>query len=212
MSKILVLLTGLNRTKKSYQRLIDQTPKGWEMYVLSYQQLMPNGDIKACEKIISNFLKSHHLKKIYLAGHSLGGGLAIKFASEHPESVEKLYLINSIGVYKKENSIKALSNFLMTHLISKVNLAENIQAIVRILKRPNYHLSLSRFVRTINLENEAKNIKVPTILTWGAKDFIVPLWKGEKLHSLIKNSKLIVLEGMDHDWILHSPELFWNNI
>lgn len=212
MSKTLVFFTGLGRTKKSYQKLIDQAPVVWKVYVLSYQQLMSNGDISESTKVILNFLKINDLQRVYIAGHSLGGGLALNFAAKHPEFLEKLFLINSIGIYKKENRSQTLSNFLFTHLISRVNLLENIQALFRMLVKPNYHFNLSRFVRTINLENEAKRINVPTILIWGEKDLLVPLWKGEKLHALIKNSKLFILKDMDHDWILHSPQAFWQNI
>ncbi len=80
------------------------------------------------------------------------------------------------------------------------------------IKRPTYHFNLLNYMRKLDLTSTAQNIKSSTIIIWGEKDYMVPLWQGEKLHELIKGSKLIVLKGMDHDWILHSPELFWQNI
>src|SRR3989344_2544636 len=40
--------------------------------------------------------------KVILIGHSNGGRIALAFANQHPEKVEKLILIDSAGIYHNE--------------------------------------------------------------------------------------------------------------
>ncbi len=44
-----IMIVG--RTAISYQKLINQASKSWEVYVLDYNQLMPKGDINDSELI-----------------------------------------------------------------------------------------------------------------------------------------------------------------
>lgn len=41
-------------------------------------------------------------------------------------------------------------------------------------------------------------LAMPTLLIWGDKDTITPLWQGEKLNRIISNSSLNVLKGLGH--------------
>ena len=56
------------------------------------------------------------------------------------------------------------------------------------------------FVKTLNeeLKVELSNIDKPALLIWGMKDDESPPEVGKKMNSLIRNSKLIILEGKDH--------------
>lgn len=192
--KNLVIFGGWGRNEKSYQGLINNALEGWKIYYISNPEFIPN-------------------KRFYLLGHSLGGVLALEFACHHLDMVEKLFLVDSEGIYGHESLPQVLRNFLKTHTLQgKKKAGENLKAIYRILRRPVFHFKLAHFAHHANMEEEAKAIKVPTIILWGEKDHLTPLWQGEKLHGLIKGSKLVVLKDMYHDWILLHPELFWQNI
>jgi len=74
------------------------------------------------------------------------------------------------------------------------------------------HLRLAQFAHNIDIQRQAQELKTPTVIIWGEKDRIVPLWQGQKLHELIPNSKFLILKDMDHDWVIYNPEKFWQNI
>ena len=53
------------------------------------------------------------------------------------------------------------------------------------------------FVKVVNedLSDDARKISIPTLLVWGKKDKDTPLYMGKTFNKLIKNSKLIILNG-----------------
>jgi len=110
-SKNIVLFAGWSRSQSSYKKLIDQAPSGWNTFVASYEDLMPAGSIDGFEKRVLAFLEKYRLSEVTLAGHSLGGALAMEFAFHHSEKVEKLYLVDSEGVFGNESLSWIIRNF-----------------------------------------------------------------------------------------------------
>ena len=59
-------------------------------------------------------------------------------------------------------------------------------------------------------ENRSRlsTIKVPTLIVWGSKDHIAPLTNAALLHSEIKGSELLIIEGARHPAYLDDPILW----
>jgi pimeloyl-ACP methyl ester carboxylesterase len=57
------------------------------------------------------------------------------------------------------------------------------------------------------LSNFSK-LAMPTLLIWGEKDTITPLWQGEELKKVIPNSSLSVLKGLGHIPQIEDPDQF----
>ena len=55
-------------------------------------------------------------------------------------------------------------------------------------------------VNVINrdLSEEAKKIKVPTLMIWGSNDTEAPVEDAKKLEALLEDAGLIILEGFTH--------------
>ncbi len=214
--KNMVLFWGWTRNDRSYKSLIDSTPKGWKVYTLNYEDLMKAGWIDKLEENVSQFLDKNNLGKIRLAGHSMGGALALEYAFQNPGRVKHLYLLDSSGVYGNENIPYLIDNFFTSQSVygfdREETLIENLRAVYRIFKNPIAHLKLAYYAYRVDLQDKAKKIKVSTTLIWAANDKMTPLWQGKKLHKLIKGSKLIVLPKTGHNWPMYKPELFWENI
>lgn len=211
--KNLLMFCGWLRSQRSYEELIKIAPADYNLYVLSYEELMPNGQIDKFQENVINFLKNNNLETVSIVGHSLGGALALECTYHNPDKVNQLFLVDSEGIYGHENLLQLARNFIRSNLSRQGSCnMKHVADLSRIFKKPLLHLKLAHFAHHANLQEEAISIKVPTMILWGEKDQLTPLWQGQKLHQLIENSKLIVLKDMDHDWILHSPELFWKNI
>jgi pimeloyl-ACP methyl ester carboxylesterase len=59
-----------------------------------------------------------------------------------------------------------------------------------------------------DLTNRLNDLKVPVQLIWGANDPLFPVAHATRAHSLIKNSKLAVIEGAGHTPQAERPEEF----
>jgi len=213
VSDTLIIFGGWARSPKSYENLISSAPLGWKVLVVPHQELMPVSDASKLNKNILRFLEKHNLSRINLLGHSLGGSLALEFAYANHNNVKRLFLVDSEGIFGNETIFEVGRNFFKSHLLhTSKKILENIRSIARIVRKPVMHMSLAKHAHRIDLQTEAKSIKVPTTILWGEKDRLTPLWQAQRLHRLIKESRLVVLKNMDHDWILHFPEGFWNNL
>lgn len=212
IDKNLVLFWGWNRNEKSYQGLIDVAPEGWNIYHISYPELIPNGRLDKLQENVLKFLAENGLDQAYLLGHSLGGALALEFAYHHANKVKGLFLIDSEGVYDGNSSLKSLFNVALHSRMLTGGMKDNLRDLFRSLRNPILHAKLGHLAHHLDVTDEASKLAVPTTIMWGDADRIVSIDQGQRLHYLIKGSKLVILKGQGHDWILNSPELFWQNI
>lgn len=208
--KNLVLIGGWSTDKSTYERFFQQTPEGWKVYFISPHTLLKRGDLAETNERISEFILDHSLSDYCLVGHSLGGALAINFASADRKGLKKLFLIDSEGIYGQEKFMEAAK----THLGSELSwerevVKRNLKTLLRILSHPINHIKLARSAVYIDVSSIATRIRVPTLLLWGDQDTSTPLWQGEKLRQLVPNSKLIVLENKGHNWLLDDSTPLW---
>ncbi len=208
--KNLIIFPGWNRNEKTYKKLIKLAPQEWNIYCLAYDRLIPSGNAEKLNKKVLEFLKEKNIEKASILGISLGGALAIKFVNNYPGKVEHLFLVDSEGVYTKANPFKVLKNIFFD-ASAYLRFWENIRALFYVLGNPLLCIKLGIFANYANLGEEAEGIQIPTTIIWGKEDKVIPVEQGNKLHALIKNSKLVVLFGMGHDWIAKFPEKFWSS-
>lgn len=135
--KVIVLLHGKNFSgyywekvaeyliKKKYRVIIpDQIGFGKsskpDYYQYSFGQLGLN---------TKSLLDSLHIKKFDLVGHSMGGMLAVTFAADYSDSVNKLILINPLGLedYGKYVEFKDTNFFYKRELGKTLDTARNYQ-------------------------------------------------------------------------------------
>ena len=85
-----------NLSQKGFQVIVPDLPG----FGLSTPPLNLWG-IEEYKEFILKLTEKIGLKKFSLAGHSFGGQIAILFAADYPEKIEKLILLASAGVRKK---------------------------------------------------------------------------------------------------------------
>ncbi len=148
-----------------------------------------------------------------LIGHSVGGALAVTFTRQYPNMVEKLILIDSTGIPSTQNIfLFAFSVIRNALLFGHKKVLENVASIGWMIVQMKMSFNLGLYAHQADIRQQAQQLRSKTLLLWGENDVLEPLIQGEELQKAIPNSKLVVLKNMDHDWVLHSPELFWKNI
>ena len=209
-----VLLGGWSRTPDTYRKLVDTAPKYSHVYTLPHTFLIPDIKITSIDEVSKSILqelKQKNFTHVTLIGHSLGGALAISFVANHPEHVKKLILVGSEGIPDKRNFSVVVFNWLKDSIFvhGAAKAEENVRALIRIMKNFPYYFSVARFANSVDVRKDAQKIKTPTLILWGEKDCVVPLENAKEFNRLIKGSRLVVLEGMDHDWLIHNPQGLW---
>ncbi len=176
-------------------------------------------------QFVINFLKKNKLNKIIIIGHSFGGRIGIKFASEYSQHIEHLILTGAPGINPVPKGKILLFLYLakIGKIIMSLPILSNLTAVMRkILYKAAgasdfYHTNekmRETFKNVIkeDLTSYMKKIKSKTLLLWGENDGIVPLSIARKMQDMIHNSRLEILPNTRHGAPWTNPELFANMV
>lgn len=160
---------------------------------------------------LKNYLKEKSLKNYFLIGHSFGGRLAIKLASQKPTGLKGLILINSAGI-KPRNYFKRLIFFILAKVGKIIFLLPPFCFLAYSARKTLYQLAREKdyfktrgvmratFKKVISedLKGYLRKIKTPTLILWGKKDSSTPLQDGELMARFIPGSRLFVFPKAGH--------------
>jgi pimeloyl-ACP methyl ester carboxylesterase len=219
-AKILIFLHGWGVDSQLWFKLIPELiNKNYSMYFLDLpgfgQTQLPNTtyDINDYKKIIYEFIKKLELKNINLIGHSFGGSIGIKLASENPSYLSKLILVNAAGI-RNSSTLKSIKSTL-AKIISPIFSPSFMQPI-RIKfyqligsEYLNYPAMSKIFTRVVseNLMPLLLKIKKPTLIITGDKDKVTPIAHAQEMNQEIKKSTLVILSA-GHFSFLDQPDEF----
>ena len=174
---------------------------------------------------IEQFVKAVGVDSFYLAGNSLGGLIAWKYAAAYPQKVKKLILVDPAGFHKLNSKggsfiFKLASNFpTLTELVSKIGTHFFVEKTLREVfydhskiteakkkmyaelnqRAGNRHsfVQRARFARGECSEEELNFISSPTLILWGQEDQLID--EKEAMHfKKIANSSLIIYDKVGH--------------
>ena len=153
--------------------------------------------------LIEDLVNELDLKRPIVMGHSFGGRVAIRYASNHP--IEKLVLFGSpcvriqkelplsVKILKKLKTLPGLDAF--GEKMKKYIGSRDYKAASPIMRQT--------LVQVVNedLSEYAKQIEEPTLLIWGEQDEEAPLEEAKILEGLLYDGALIVLPGTHYAYI-----------
>jgi len=138
----------------------------------------------------------HKLQKFILIGSSMGGWVAMKYATEYPDKVIKL-----IGIAAAPDFTTDLIWNKLTQT-QKNKIKSNIVIKKRITKDFSYYYSPTLFKNSKSaiLKNSKKKYYGETLLFHGGKDFTVPVNYNDHylFNSIFQKLKIIKIQSADH--------------
>lgn len=167
---------------------------------------------------VAAWLQELALPKVFLAGHSLGGGVALWLAVTHPELVRALILISTGSKLPVNLSLieelatqvgfpTAVDKITSWSFSSRVEpaLVENIKN--QMLKtRPSVLAGDFRACDKFDLSGQLAEIQVPTLVLVGGEDKMTPERFSEELAEGIPGAELNVIPAAGHMLPLEQPE------
>jgi len=189
---------------------------------------VPNKDYseKGMVETVNEFADSLHLPQFALAGNSMGGGVAARYAETYPSRVSRLILVDAGGMPTKMGDRIPLAFRLarmswtrpiMLHITPRSLVIEGLNdAIVRksIItdKMIDEYWDFARMAGTREatadrfalagdwtyIQDHISAIKAPTLILWGEQDHLVPVASAHAYNKAIPGSKLIVYPATGH--------------
>jgi pimeloyl-ACP methyl ester carboxylesterase len=216
----LVLVHGLGDRSESWAAMMPRLRKaGFHVYapdLLGYgRSPKPTGSdysISTQEQFVADFIQSLGLQKPDIAGWSMGGGIVLKLALDHPDMVDRVVVYDGVGIRFTPN-YKPLELFHPTDGPEVQKLFSLMEptavALPRFIRRDilramgNNQLVVDRSVESMltykdALDDRLSGFKQPLLFVWGSTDGLIPLEVGEKMHALVPQSDLDIVEGCGH--------------
>ncbi len=228
----LYILHGWQSSKEKWQKVADFLKgENLNVKVLDIPGFKPKTRLKK-EWNLDNFVdwfskQTKEEKDFYLLGHSFGGRIAIKFASQNPERLKGLILVSAAGIKRVQFYKKFLSSASFLARKAKIPEAPVVSNVWRFGRKVFYRLFLRRrdYIKAEGfLKETIKNIlsedlteflpiiKTKTLIIWGKKDKFIPLKDGKLMEGKIKNSRLDILDGVGHIPHIKAPNILAQKI
>lgn len=204
--KNVVLLHGWGQNIQMMQPIGDALKKNFNITILDLPGYGESDEppfpwsVKDYAEAIHALLEDLKIDKPILMGHSFGGKISLLYSSMYP--VEKLVLFASPfkpEITKLSWKTKALKQLKKVPLLNKLEGFAK-KHIGSTDYRQASDLMRKVLVNTVNLDitEDIKKIKCPTLIVWGTCDEAVPLKRAYELENLIKDAGVVVYENCTH--------------
>jgi 2-hydroxy-6-oxonona-2,4-dienedioate hydrolase len=190
-------------------------------------------------QFIKNFLIQIGIKdqkdKIIIIGHSLGGYIAIEYAIQNIDQIEKLVLIDSSGMLNKPT--KLLEQYLDAALESNPFFRYNklkkvfgslsssphlllpiiIDIFISVIEKPGAKHAFESAFRnstknSINLERLEQIRQIPCMIIWGDKDNLIPLCYANKFRQILYNSQFVLITDAGHSPFVEKTAIVYQKL
>ena len=169
---------------------------------------------------VEAFVEFKGFTQVHVLGNSLGGHVALLYALARPDRIKSIILTGSSGLFESAMGTsfpkrgdyeyirkKTQETFYDPEVADKA-LVDEVYDIVNDRNKAIRVIATAKSAVRHNLGDKLHQIKVPTLLVWGAQDQITPAFVGEKFHELIEPSQLVFIDQCGHAPMMERPDAF----
>jgi pyruvate dehydrogenase E2 component (dihydrolipoamide acetyltransferase) len=166
---------------------------------------MDQADAESLAAIVGHALNALGIERLHLVGHSMGGGIAISFASRNPDHVATLTLISSaalgpeinaafidgfVRAARRREAIEALNLLVHDPALVSRSMVEDVLRYKRLDGVPQALAALAEEWfpggrQRVALGDAVTGLKLPVQIIWGREDRIIPVAHAEALASRV---------------------------
>lgn len=232
MNEKILILPGWGSNSKRWQKVKELLEeKGVEVLVLDLPGfgITPSPNIAWGRDDYINWIlqkvKEKNWQKFNLLGHSFGGGLAVKIATNFSEKIGKLILCAPAVI--KRISIKTYLFYWAAFLGKKIFFLPGFRKfqpqarwlVYKLAGTRDYYVAngmmketMKKIVKEEDLEMILEKIKVPTLILWGKKDGVLPVKDAYRIQEKIDGSEFRIIPKVRHSPHREAPEELAENI
>lgn len=171
--------------------------------------------ISAYSEIIRDFVDALELPWFVLAGHSMGGAIALDFALAYAHRLAGIAVIGAGARMKVAPAF--LEGVLTDFATATERIVENSyhtstsadekQRYLRALRENDPQILYGDFLAVANFDvrDHVQSLSIPTLILCGRHDRMTPPILSEMLHARIAGSQLHLLEDAGHNVLLEQP-------
>ena len=170
---------------------------------------------------IKGLLDRFKIEKAFLAGHSMGGYVALAFAREYPDSVSGLALISSqaaadspeIKEGRRVTANQVLdegAKIVVESMTPKLSADARVQSFMRELmskQRPlGIYSALTSMAERPDSTDLLQTFKFPVVIVHGDADALIPVERGREMKAALPSAHYVELPGLGHMPMMENPQ------
>jgi len=214
----LLLIHGLGSSSEDWALILRGLTKAHRVYapdLLGWggSDKPRDGDysIAAETELVRGFMDAVHLPRADVAGLSMGGWVALRLAALHPEHVQRLVLIDSVGLdfptALDESSFAPRTMGEARHLLwlqsdEFAKLPDFVVSdFLRRAIREGWILRASMrsmLTRRDVMDGKLGRVTMPVLIVWGTADRLAPPSLAARLHAALPRSRVVMIPGCGH--------------
>lgn len=216
----IVVLHGLFGALSNFKGVFEHFTKNFKVIIPMmplYTMPIIDTNVKNLARFLADFMDFKKIEKAHLLGNSLGGHVALVYASKHLDRVKSLILTGSSGLY--ENTLggsfpkrgnydyvkeKVAVTFYDPKHATKV-LVDECFDIVNDKGKTVRIISLAKSAIRHNMASELPKMDVPVCLIWGKNDTITPPDVAEEFAELLPDADLYWVDQCGHAPMMEQP-------
>jgi pimeloyl-ACP methyl ester carboxylesterase len=226
--EVLLLVHGLGGSSSSWAEVI---PKLSDKYRVIAPDLLghgrsdkPSGDYSPAvfARLLCDLLDALGIDKATVVGHSLGGGVAMTFASQHRTHCRRLVLLNSGGFGPEVSVLLRMlslpgSGFVLPLIAAgRAIWAGGVSSVREVVPgRDDRRVFLRTLRSVVNLRGQAASALtclhsfagLPTQIIGGENDRVIPVAHAHAAHNALPGSRLDIIPGVGHDPQMQRPDI-----
>jgi pimeloyl-ACP methyl ester carboxylesterase len=158
---------------------------------------------------VAALLDTLELREILLVGHSNSGAVALLTGLICPQRLLGVVLVDTIGANGSHSFVDVLAGLAACTPI-ELRFALRLLAVFAYNIRHHARNFFHQFVVSVrrDLRAEARRLRVPTLVGWGALDYVEPPSCATTLMRLLPEGELYVAARGSHDWLVELAEEF----
>jgi pimeloyl-ACP methyl ester carboxylesterase len=179
-------------------------------------------------RVVVDLIDALDLERVTLAGHSIGGWIALQLAVRHPERISSLILSDVMGLDVAKAPASKLGEFdedeFATAVFGKLGMIATAGAYgfgaewENVRKGPEFERQwkgrglVADLIKDRSsdpdLTSKLSDVTASALLVWGRLDGIAPMAHGDALRAALPNAKMDVIDRCGHLPMAEKPETF----
>jgi 3-oxoadipate enol-lactonase len=169
---------------------------------------------------LTGLLDKLEIEKVALAGHSMGGYVALAFAKKYPQRVSGLGLVSSLAVAdppeRKAGRYQTAADvsqkgvgIVADAMTSKLSAVSHVQIFVRDViekqSQPALIGALKAMAEREDLSSYLSSVTYPVVLIHGGADALISIERAKEIQAVLPSARLMELQGAGHMPMMEFP-------
>ncbi|MDQ0592947.1 pimeloyl-ACP methyl ester carboxylesterase [Chryseobacterium ginsenosidimutans] len=216
----LILLHGALGHSDIFEPFKEELSKYFTIYTPLFSghgdvELPENGiTIEKYTQELKEYIEKENLKDVYIFGHSMGGYVALCYASQHPENVNSIMTLGTKFDWAEEKALKE------SKMLNPDVIAEKVPKYAELLESqhgskwkkllPAIAEMMISLGKNPPLKNQLATINIPVQVMVGDKDNMVTIEESTEVYRSLPNARLAILPDTKHPLDKIRPNLLLN--